>query len=161
MAKILAAKVDLSDVIIERGLFDLIPGEFNTRETAAINGKRFFLPIERIGFEPFDPLLQKRTGPVDDVQPTKVVETYTVVNKTAQELDDEKTAKADQDLNITASKAVAAEVWIRDEELVDAINAIIIQAGLSVPQIQKLTATGELTNDFRTRIKDRYKSLLP
>ena len=48
----------------------------------------------RIGFEPFDPETQNRTGPANAVVGITVESTYTVTNKTAQELDDEKTATA-------------------------------------------------------------------
>lgn len=54
-----------------------------------------FLPEDRIGFTPFDSATQKRTGPVLVVEADKVTATYTVADKTLQELDDEKAAAAD------------------------------------------------------------------
>lgn len=54
-----------------------------------------YLPEDRTGYEPFDGSTQKRTGPVYDYSdPSKVVAAYTVTDKTAQELDDEKAAQA-------------------------------------------------------------------
>ncbi len=152
----LAALVDLSDVILERGEFALIPGTFNTRATAALNGKAFLLPIERVGFTPFNSALQKRTGPVDVVQPAKVVETYVVVNKTAQELDDEKTAIANVDVDLRIQKAVAAEVRKRDEEIISTLNALIAELSATTPELTSLTVP-----QWRTRLIDKYKSLLP
>ncbi len=89
---VLAAKVNTDGVVIERFDNPLEPGTFVTKMISQSTGKPYLLPIERIGYEPFDPALQKRTGPVDDIQASKVVETYTITNKTEQELNDEKTA---------------------------------------------------------------------
>ncbi len=44
----------------------------------------------------FDPPTQVRTGPVDVVTPTEVTRTWTVRNKTAQELEDEEDAQDEQ-----------------------------------------------------------------
>lgn len=43
----------------------------------------------------FDPVTQIRTGPVDTIFPTQVTRVWTVRSKTAQELDDDKTAQVD------------------------------------------------------------------
>lgn len=51
-----------------------------------------WLPIE-ITSPPFDPALQVRTGPVTTILGDKVTRVWTVRNKTAQELDDEKTTR--------------------------------------------------------------------
>lgn len=40
-----------------------------------------WLPQEVVGFTPFDPETQDRTGPVNEVQSDKVVSTYTVADK--------------------------------------------------------------------------------
>ncbi len=151
----LVAKVNLSNVIVERLEITLIPGQYNTRETAAINGKPFLLPIERINFEPFDPETQKRSGPVDTVLIDKVIETYIVTNKTAGELDTEKTEKANRDLDILITKALAAEILVRDKEIVQKVNEVISEASLSATPITELTAA-----QWKTRLRDRYKSLL-
>ena len=52
-----------------------------------------WLPEEQIGYTPFDPQTQVRTGPVHDIQAAKVVATYTVRAKMAQEISDEKDAR--------------------------------------------------------------------
>ena len=154
MTMILAARVDLTNTILERGIFNLIDGQFNTRTQAATNGKPFMLPIERIGFTPFNSATQKRSGPVDDVQAAKVVETYTVTNKTVQELDDEKTAIADADIDRLGDKTIAAETWVRTEEIIDTINALLIELSATTPKITKLSA-----DDFKTRLRLRHKAL--
>lgn len=57
-----------------------------------------WLPQVVIGFEPFDPDTQKRSGPINLVKVDSVESTFVVTNKTAQEIDDEKEAKADAQL---------------------------------------------------------------
>ena len=151
----LAAKLNTSDVIIDRFITPLIPGTFVTKAISQVNGKPYLLPIERVDFTPFDSATQKRSGPVDDVQPAKVVETYTVVDKTVQELDDEKTVRANSDLDILISKAIAAEVLVRDKEIVQKVNEIITEAGLTAAPIATLSAA-----EWKTRLRDRYKSFL-
>ena len=47
-----------------------------------------WLPQEVVGFEPFDPDAQVRTGPVNDIQADKVVSTYTVREMTSEEKSD-------------------------------------------------------------------------
>ena len=46
-----------------------------------------WLPQVVVGFEPFDPDTQIRTGPVNQVNANDVTSTYTVRDKTQQELD--------------------------------------------------------------------------
>ena len=58
--------------------------------------KLSWLPVRRVGFEPFNPAVQVRTGPMYVIEPDEVVATYTVRDKTAQELDAEKDAIASQ-----------------------------------------------------------------
>ncbi len=58
--------------------FDLLPDE-RLREYG-------WLPEEIVGFEPFDDATQIRTGPVRSIEADKVVSTYTVRDKTAEEL---------------------------------------------------------------------------
>ena len=59
--------------------------------------KKFgWLPVRREGFEPFDPAAQVRTGPAYAIEADEVVATYTVRDKTAQELDAEKDEIAGQ-----------------------------------------------------------------
>jgi hypothetical protein len=40
-----------------------------------------WVPQEVVGFDPFDPATQTRTGPVNEVQADRVVSTYTVTDK--------------------------------------------------------------------------------
>ena len=47
-----------------------------------------WLPQEIVGFTPFDPETQVRTGPVNVIMATKVKSTYTVRDMTAQEQED-------------------------------------------------------------------------
>lgn len=63
-------------------------GSHNTKDASANNGKPYIVPAVRTGFDPFDPATQIRTGPVLQAEPAEVQ--YTVRDKTARELDDEK-----------------------------------------------------------------------
>ena len=65
-----------------------------------------WLPEERVGFEPFDAATEVREGPVHDIQADKVVSTYLVRAKTAQELDEEKTATLMAELERPAFRAL-------------------------------------------------------
>ena len=56
-----------------------------------------WLPEEKVGFEPFDPETQVRTGPTFQILSAKVRSTYTLRDKTAQELADE---QRDDDLRV-------------------------------------------------------------
>lgn len=58
-----------------------------------------WIPQELIGFEPFDAATQFRTEPTHLVLAFKVVSTYVVTDKTAQEIDDEKEVQAEKTMN--------------------------------------------------------------
>ncbi len=53
---------------------------FHHQDDAALATHDWF-PQDRVGYEPFDPATQVRSGPVQDVQADKVVDTYTVSAK--------------------------------------------------------------------------------
>lgn len=65
-----------------------------------------WLPVRRVGFEPFDPAVQVRTGPDYAVGADEVVAAYTVRDKTAQEIDDEKTVAVQAELGRKFIKAL-------------------------------------------------------
>ena len=65
-------------------------------QNAAELKKLGWLPVRRVGFESFDSAVQVRTGPAYAIEPDEVVATYTVRDKTAQELNAEKDAIASQ-----------------------------------------------------------------
>ena len=96
-----------------------VPGPFYTRpgelklhdKTPARLLELGWLPEEVVGFEPFDPNTQKRTGPVYTILPDKVVSTYAVTNKTAREIDGEKTASAAGGLGTTLNKTIFDALW--------------------------------------------------
>ena len=64
-----------------------------------------WLPVRKVGFEPFDPATQVRTDPDYAVGAGEVVAAYTVRAKTAQELDAEKTVAVAGLFNNRALKA--------------------------------------------------------
>ena len=68
-------------------------------------------PQEIMGFEPFNSKTQIRTGPVNTVLADKVVSTYVVRDKTAQELADEKEATAASNLATVQNKTIFDALW--------------------------------------------------
>lgn len=78
-----------------------ISAKTTDKELAAIG----VLPEDRVGYE-YTSATQNRTGPVYEVQATKVVATYTVTDKTAQELENEKMAAATSAANAREFKTI-------------------------------------------------------
>lgn len=70
-----------------------------------------YLPQEIVGYEPFNPVTQIRTGPVNTVLSDKVVSAYTVRDKTAQELSDEKETRAVSGLGTVQNKTILDALW--------------------------------------------------
>ena len=94
-----------------------------------------WLPVHLVN-PSFDPATQVKQGPVDAVEASRVVETYTVREKTAAELD------ADKDARVSAAdRIIGAALW-------DAINEI---RALKVPPQPALTKAQYL-NYLKTKI---------
>ena len=91
-----------------------------------------WLPVNLVDFQPFDPAVQIRTGPDFTVGASKVVATYVVRDKTAQELDDEHEARQ-----------VNAEAFYNSPE----ISALIDAIEDNVP-----AARGKIRADARAKI---------
>ena len=75
-------------------------------QDAAELKKLGWLPVRRVGCESFDSAVQVRTGPEYAIEADEVVATYTVRDKTDQEIDDEKTAAMLAELGRTFIKAL-------------------------------------------------------
>jgi len=89
-----------------------------------------WLPQVVVGFEPFDPETQKRTGPINVINADDVTSTYTVTNKTAQEIDAEKDELAQIILNEPGLKAYA--LCINDGTIVPGANMTAAQLKAAV-----------------------------
>lgn len=76
-----------------------------------------WFPVERVNFLPFDSDTQVRTGPIVTVETDKVVETYAIRDKTAQELDDEGVARALTELDMKAFKVIGARLWDQEKRI--------------------------------------------
>lgn len=74
-------------VIVERRMIDV--------STIPEQKASWWRPVEVVGDDSFDPLTQKKTGPVTTIEPTRVVDTFTIVNLTAQEISDRKDSQVD------------------------------------------------------------------
>ena len=109
--QILAGPFDIKPTL-QKGPDYLYPGEWGlgdkTPERLLELG---WLPEEVIGFEPFSPATQIRTGPVRTIQAGKVVSTYAVTDKTAQQIEDEKTASATSGLATALNKTLFDALW--------------------------------------------------
>jgi hypothetical protein len=55
-----------------------------------------WLPVEVVGDDSFDSDTHKKTGPVTTVEATRVVDTFSIVPLSSQELDDRKESKVDR-----------------------------------------------------------------
>ena len=99
------------------------------------------LPQEIVGFEPFDPKTQIRTGPVHSVMQDKVVSTYTVRNKTAQQIDEEKEIAAVNGLDTPQNKVIRDALW----ELRQAVKGEIVMPD-------------ETKAQYTARLKDAWKN---
>jgi hypothetical protein len=84
MAKTLNALIypHTPSVIAERRMIDVA--------TIPANKASWWRPIEVAGDDAFDPLTHKRTGPVTTIEETRVLDTYSIVALTAQEISDHK-----------------------------------------------------------------------
>lgn len=92
------------------------------------------------GFEPFDPATQKRSGPVFTVDDLlTVTATYTVTDKTAEELAAE---KVQDDKGVISQMATAKAMWL----LVELIDNLLAQGTISA-------------SDFSAEVKQAYLDL--
>ena len=69
-------------VIAERRMIDVA--------TIPANKASWWRPVVVVGDDAFDPLTHKKTGPVTTIEANQVVDTYSVVALTAQEISDSK-----------------------------------------------------------------------
>lgn len=94
-------------VIAERRMID----------TATIPAHKaaWWRPVVVVGNDAFDPATQKKTGPVTTIEPNRVVDTYSVVSLTAQELSDIKDAKVS-----SVDRVAGAMIW----ELANEVRAL-------------------------------------
>lgn len=56
--------------------------------TIPAHKQAWWRPVVVVGNDSFDPLTQKKTGPVTTIEASQVVDTYTIVALTAQEISD-------------------------------------------------------------------------
>lgn len=84
MAKTLNALIypHAPGVVVERRMIDVatIPAQKAT----------WWRPVEAVGNDAFDPATHKKTGPVTTIEANRVLDTYSVVALTAQEISDAK-----------------------------------------------------------------------
>lgn len=116
------ALVDQANAILERRDFAATPND--------PTGKGWrWLPVV-ITKPAFDPTTQVQTGPVITVEASRVTAVWTVRNKTAQELDDEKTERVNAVDFLTFEVAFDHENRIRALEAKAAITRAQFKAAL-------------------------------
>lgn len=89
-----------------------------------------WLPVVEVGNTAFDPALRKKTGPVTSVGASQVTDTYTVVDLSAQELDDIKTAKVSAIDMLQFEVAFDMENRMRAKESLGAITRVQYRTAL-------------------------------
>lgn len=99
--------------VSERKMLDLA--------TIPAHKKYLWRPVEEVGNDTFDPLTQKKTGPVTTIEATRVVDTYTVASLTAQEISDAKDAAVNS-LNGSLYSALA-KVLLNHENRIRALES--------------------------------------
>lgn len=116
MAKTLNALIYPSapTVIVERRMIDVA--------TIPAHKASWWRPIVTVGNDAFDPLTQKKTGPVTTIEATQVVDTYSIVDLTAQEMSDAKDAALGAALNGSVY-AVLAKVLLNHENRIRTLEA--------------------------------------
>lgn len=118
MAKTLNALIYPSapTVIVERRSIDLADPK-----QCAPNKAAWWRPVVVVGDDTFDPLTQKKTGPVTTIEETRVVDTFTISSLTAQEISDAKDV-AVNGLNGTQYAALA-KVLLNHENRIRALES--------------------------------------
>lgn len=116
MAKTLHALIYPSapTVIAERRMIDLLVD-------APPNKRPLWRPVVVVGDDAFDAATQKKTGPVTTIEENQVVDTYSIVSLSAQEISDAKDA-AVNGLNGTLY-AAQAKVLLNHENRIRALEA--------------------------------------
>lgn len=79
--------------------------------------RSLWLPLVEVGNDQFDPDTQKKTGPVTTVEATRIVDTYTITDLTAQEISNLKDAK------ISSLDAVVFKVLFNHENRIRALKS--------------------------------------
>lgn len=136
------ALVSPDDQIIERRLYpDGEPPAGNLGQVAA--SKPRLVPVETVGFGPFNPVTQVRTGPVVTIEPTRVIDTYTVRAKTEEEVEAEyitpKLALLETEYRRRNALPIVIEVdgvertWHADPEAIENVTGILVLLANDVP----------------------------
>lgn len=152
MAKTLNALIYPSapTVIAERRMIDVA--------TIPPNKVSWWRPIVEVGNDAFDPLTQKKTGPVTTIEANQVVDTYTVVSLTEQEISDNKDAAlAALNGSLYAALAKALLAMENDNRIIKAkINALITEQGSTTPPF----TAGQASQINMAQLKAGFKALL-
>lgn len=110
-------------VVAERRMIDVA--------TIPPNKASWWRPVVIVGDDAFDPLTQKKTGPVTTIEATQVVDTYSVVPLTAQEISDRKDA-AVSSINGGGFAPVLKMLF----NINNRVRALEGQAALTMPQFK-------------------------
>ena len=145
------ALVDLTDTIVGFRSFSqaLEPGKFNTRETAAVNGHPFLLPVT--GTPPsFDPIME-RLSPLDYT----VLVDQVVLNQTVISLDGMTIEKNQDD---QAAGIISERLGKRD---VFAIATLMEVMKEMYQKLREIDPDWDLTSEIKRKAQNLLNALNP
>lgn len=138
-------------VIVERRMIDVA--------TIPAHKASWWRPVVIVGNDAFDSLTQKKTGPVTTIEANQVIDTYSIVSLTAQEISDRKDA-AVNGLNGSDYKplllillTVVNDIRASRAKINSVIDAASLNANLKFPNNQT-------TQIDMTQLKAAIKALL-
>lgn len=109
-------------VIVERRAVDLVEVPEHKRS--------WWRPVVEVGNDAFDPATHVKTGPVTTIETTRVVDTWTIRAKTAEEIDADKEERLDRYDRLNFEINYDQESRIRVLESRPAINRVQYRAAL-------------------------------
>jgi hypothetical protein len=140
------------NLVVERRMIDVA--------TIPPNKSSWWRPVVVVGDDAFDRRTHKKTGPVTTIEATRVLDTYSIVALTAQEISDAKDAAVNA-LNNSDYKALLAillEMVNDDRAIRTKLNALIDATNQSAT-VPKFSA-GQSSQINLTQLKAAIKNLL-
>jgi hypothetical protein len=163
MAKTLHAQIypHSPTVIVERRMIDLA-ADIPAGPQQAYK-QSLWRPVVNVGDDVFNSLTHKKTGPVTTIEPTQVVDTYSVVALTAQEISDARDAEIIQRINGSDRKAllkILLAIANDNRAIKRKINAIITATAIATPAFPAAQATSPANDWADADLKDYIKGLM-
>jgi hypothetical protein len=142
-------------VIVERRILDLA--------NVPAHKQSWWKPVVKVGDDAFNVLTHKKTGPVTTIEETQVVDTYSVVALTAQEIADAKAAEVSARINGTDRKAllkILLAIANDNRAIKRKINAVITATAIGTPAFPAGQATSPANDWTEADLKTYIQGLL-